>query len=53
MNCFSGDDICNFENGLCNYIQDKSDDFDWLRRYGQTPSDKTGPDTDHSTGRLG
>lgn len=48
-----GDDVCDFENGLCHYTQDKTDNFDWSRRYGGTPSGNTGPDYDHTTSRLG
>lgn len=48
-----GDDVCDFENGKCHYMQDKTDDFDWSQRYGESPSGSTGPETDHTTGRLG
>lgn len=50
---FLGDDACDFENGLCHYTQDSTDDFDWSRRYGSTPSGNTGPEADHTTHRLG
>lgn len=49
----TGDDVCDFENGKCHYMQDKTDDFDWSQRYGESPSGSTGPETDHTTGRLG
>lgn len=48
-----GDDVCDFENGMCHYTQDATDDFDWRRRYGGTPSGNTGPEADHTTERLG
>jgi len=48
-----GDDVCDFENGLCHYTQDDTDDFDWSRRYGGTPSGNTGPEADHTTSRMG
>ncbi|KAM7369321.1 hypothetical protein PAMP_013597 [Pampus punctatissimus] len=46
---FPGD--CDFEAGLCGYVQDKqSDDADWERRRGPTPTSYTGPRGDHTTG---
>lgn len=48
-----GDDVCDFENGLCHYTQDTNDDFDWTQRYGDTPSGNTGPEVDHTTSRMG
>ncbi|XP_065060870.1 meprin A subunit beta-like [Rhopilema esculentum] len=46
---------CGFDDGLRNCIleQDKSDDFDFSLRIGSTPSWYTGPDVDHTTGRMG
>ena len=45
----SGD--CNFEKGMCTYSNvQKGDVFDWLRNSGKTPSWRTGPSTDHTTG---
>ncbi|XP_045889985.1 MAM domain-containing protein 2a [Micropterus dolomieu] len=42
---------CNFENGVCGYIQDKKEDkADWLRVRGHTPTSYTGPRGDHTTG---
>ncbi|XP_028270677.1 MAM domain-containing protein 2a isoform X2 [Parambassis ranga] len=42
---------CNFESGVCGYIQDKKgDNADWLRMRGHTPTSLTGPRGDHSTG---
>ncbi|XP_066440821.1 MAM and LDL-receptor class A domain-containing protein 1 [Eleutherodactylus coqui] len=41
---------CNFEDGLCNWMQDTDDDFDWTRHQGQTPTLDTGPMKDHTLG---
>jgi len=43
---------CNFEMGLCGFEQDKADDkFDWTRRNKNTPSGRTGPSQDHTSGK--
>ncbi|XP_025110179.1 zinc metalloproteinase nas-4-like [Pomacea canaliculata] len=41
---------CNFEADFCNLQQDKSDNFDWLRMSGSTPTLNTGPNADHTNG---
>uniref|UniRef100_A0A7N6A679 MAM domain-containing protein n=1 Tax=Anabas testudineus TaxID=64144 RepID=A0A7N6A679_ANATE len=42
---------CNFENGICGYMQDRKEDkADWLRVQGHTPTSYTGPRGDHTTG---
>lgn len=42
---------CNFESGVCGYIQDrKEDEADWLRVRGHTPTSYTGPRGDHTSG---
>ncbi|XP_072269512.1 MAM and LDL-receptor class A domain-containing protein 1 [Pyxicephalus adspersus] len=41
---------CDFEDGLCNWVQDTEDDFDWTRNQGQTPTLDTGPMKDHTLG---
>ncbi|XP_035699728.1 MAM and LDL-receptor class A domain-containing protein 1-like [Branchiostoma floridae] len=42
---------CDFETAnLCQYTQDRTDDFDWTRDSGGTPSGFTGPTGDHTTG---
>ncbi|KAK5870553.1 hypothetical protein PBY51_003492 [Eleginops maclovinus] len=42
---------CDFESGVCGYIQDKKGDkADWLRVRGHTPTSYTGPRGDHTTG---
>ncbi|XP_033124021.1 MAM and LDL-receptor class A domain-containing protein 1-like isoform X2 [Anneissia japonica] len=44
---------CGFEDPhICYFVQDKSDDFDWIRTSGSTPSSRTGPDYDHTYGTL-
>ncbi|XP_033123978.1 MAM and LDL-receptor class A domain-containing protein 1-like [Anneissia japonica] len=32
------------------FVQDKTDDFDWIRTSGSTPSSRTGPKYDHTYG---
>lgn len=44
--------MCNFEKGLCAWTQDDSDDFNWSRGKGRTPTSSTGPLRDHTTGML-
>ena len=39
---------CNFESGTCGWIQDRTDDFDWTRTYGETGSSDTGPTNGHT-----
>ncbi|KAG7319736.1 hypothetical protein KOW79_016879 [Hemibagrus wyckioides] len=41
---------CNFENSLCTWTQMLTDVFDWTRHNGSTPTPKTGPLSDHTTG---
>ena len=41
---------CDFEGGMCGYIQDKSDQFDWLLHSGSTGTSGTGPQADHTDG---
>ncbi|XP_067330349.1 MAM and LDL-receptor class A domain-containing protein 2 [Channa argus] len=42
-------DLCDFEEGSCNWQQQTSDDFDWVRQSGTTHNPNTGPDSDHTT----
>ncbi|XP_031565922.1 uncharacterized protein LOC116301061 [Actinia tenebrosa] len=42
---------CNFDRDYCNWVNDKSDNFDWLRRSGSTPTLFTGPSKDHTSGK--
>eukprot|EP00795_Rhopilema_esculentum_P012712 gene12712-3431_t len=39
---------CDWEHGLCGFTQDSTDDFDWTRQKGSTPSIGTGPSVDHT-----
>lgn len=49
-----GPDDCTFETAdLCGFTNVDGDDFDWTQRMGNTPSSRTGPDTDHTTRRFG
>jgi len=44
---------CSFEEDLCGYENDihfQTDDFDWVRISGSTPSVNTGPKFDHTRG---
>ena len=43
-------DDTNFENGWGMWTQGTNDDFDWELRSGGTPTLRTGPDHDHTTG---
>ncbi|CAH1239233.1 MALRD1 [Branchiostoma lanceolatum] len=38
---------CSFQNGLCNWIQPKTDDIDWLRIRGSSVLSDQAPPTDH------
>ncbi|TSL34566.1 MAM and LDL-receptor class A domain-containing protein 1 [Bagarius yarrelli] len=40
--------MCSFEDGLCNWTQDKDDIFDWTWIQGPTPTPNTGPFKDHT-----
>ena len=40
---------CNFENGYCKWTNAQvGDHYDWIRYKGKTPSQLTGPSTDHT-----
>ena len=41
---------CDFEKDICNWVQDKTDRFDWTRAQGPTSSASTGPIVDHTLG---
>lgn len=42
---------CDFEYpNICGFTQDLTDNFDWKRRSGATPSSDTGPSNDHTYG---
>lgn len=42
-------DVCDFEEGSCNWQQQTTEDFDWVRQSGPTHNHNTGPDSDHTT----
>uniref|UniRef100_A0A7M5UL22 MAM domain-containing protein n=1 Tax=Clytia hemisphaerica TaxID=252671 RepID=A0A7M5UL22_9CNID len=51
--CTSGPADCFFdidEEPLCKWTQSTSDNLDWTRKAGTTPSSSTGPSGDHTTG---
>eukprot|EP00794_Sanderia_malayensis_P015011 gene15011-16560_t len=52
-NVLTGPNDCDFDKNFCHFVQDKTDDFDFSLRIGSTPSWGTGPDVDHTTGRMG
>lgn len=40
---------CNFDVDFCNWTNEvRTDDFNWTRKTGKTPSSKTGPAEDKS-----
>ncbi|GAU97515.1 hypothetical protein RvY_08797 [Ramazzottius varieornatus] len=41
---------CSFQTNRCGFSQAVDDDFDWLRRYGPTDTEMTGPQNGHTTG---
>ncbi|XP_019632083.1 PREDICTED: MAM and LDL-receptor class A domain-containing protein 2-like [Branchiostoma belcheri] len=41
---------CDFESGLCGWVQATDDDFDWTRNQGTTSTSNSGPSSDHTTG---
>ncbi|XP_074768584.1 IgGFc-binding protein-like [Athene noctua] len=41
---------CTFDVDFCEWEQAVSDDFDWIRHKGPTPTPNTGPSHDHTTG---
>ena len=46
----AGAGTCDFEKDTCGWTQRQDDKFDWIRARGRTPSARTGPTSDHSTG---
>ena len=41
---------CDFENGMCTWMNIGGDTFDWRLGKGATPSQNTGPNSDHTLG---
>lgn len=48
--CDYSGDPCNFQDDSCSFTQDNTDNFDWVRTKGSTPTPGTGPTVDHSYG---
>ena len=44
------DGLCGFETTLCTWYNPMNSDVDWVRRQGSTPTDNTGPTSDHTLG---
>ena len=42
---------CDFDVNTCTWVQGDTDDFNWSRISGSTPSNNTGPNGDHTTGK--
>ena len=42
---------CDFDVNMCTWVLGDTDDFNWLRGTGNTPSGNTGPNGDHTTGK--
>eukprot|EP00795_Rhopilema_esculentum_P007452 gene7452-13218_t len=50
--CNLGPDDCEFENGMCGWVNETTgDQLDWQRLAGGTPSAGTGPTGDHTSGQ--
>ncbi|XP_029473208.1 IgGFc-binding protein-like [Rhinatrema bivittatum] len=41
---------CSFDDDFCHWTQSNTDNFDWKRHKGATPSSLTGPSFDHTSG---
>ena len=42
--------LCTFEQDICQYTQDTTDNFEWTRKRGATATPGTGPLVDHTLG---
>ena len=50
VNLYPTGGLCDFEKDFCIFTQDSSDDLDWIRYKGFTPTPGTGPSVDHTLG---
>ncbi|CAM9326592.1 unnamed protein product [Bubo scandiacus] len=41
---------CTFDNDFCEWVQADYSSIDWIRNKGPTPTQNTGPSSDHTTG---
>ena len=41
---------CHFHVDICSFIQDQTDDFDWIVKHGPSATSGTGPSADYSSG---
>lgn len=41
---------CTFDNDFCEWVQADYSSIDWIRNKGPTPTQDTGPSSDHTTG---
>ncbi|XP_061227383.1 LOW QUALITY PROTEIN: IgGFc-binding protein-like [Neopsephotus bourkii] len=41
---------CTFDNDFCEWVQPDYSSIDWIRNKGPTPTQDTGPSSDHTTG---
>ncbi|XP_046573746.1 protein crumbs-like [Haliotis rubra] len=49
--CLSDNGVtCNFDAGMCGWVQSTQDQFDWTSNKGTTSSSDTGPSGDHTSG---
>ena len=46
--CGAAPGDCDFEHDMCTWSNVGGDQFDWIRLSGSTPSQFTGPTTDHT-----
>lgn len=42
--------LCDFQKDFCSFIQDTTDNLNWTRNKGSTPTPGTGPQVDHTLG---
>ncbi|XP_031570827.1 uncharacterized protein LOC116305127 isoform X2 [Actinia tenebrosa] len=49
VECDNSNAHCDFEKGLCSLSHDPEGEFQWQIRSGSTPTQRTGPNFDHTT----